>query len=192
MKVNFFGPVALTKAVLPYMLKQGKGHIVVMSSMQGNHAWARTCGLQPPDRRLLKHPWAMVALSDAPLPRARYRPMSSLGLGPRTVAAGQAAFHASMGDAALSDAHLPRELTVPMPILPLQGWLRSRTARHTLRASTRCTGTLTACGQRSTTTISTSPSSRRGMHLCAWLCKDAPDSCLLLTFPIGALHLGSY
>lgn len=35
MAVNFFGTVALTKAVLPYMLKQQFGHIVVASSVMG-------------------------------------------------------------------------------------------------------------------------------------------------------------
>lgn len=35
MEVNFFGTVALTKAVLPYMLKQKSGHIVAMSSIAG-------------------------------------------------------------------------------------------------------------------------------------------------------------
>ncbi|MGF7215007.1 NADP-dependent 3-hydroxy acid dehydrogenase YdfG [Spirosoma lacussanchae] len=35
MDVNFFGVVALTKAVLPAMLEQGKGHFVVTSSVAG-------------------------------------------------------------------------------------------------------------------------------------------------------------
>lgn len=35
MEVNFFGPVALTKLVLPHMLKNGSGHIVVISSITG-------------------------------------------------------------------------------------------------------------------------------------------------------------
>lgn len=35
MEVNYFGQVALTKAVLPYMLQQKSGHIVVMSSISG-------------------------------------------------------------------------------------------------------------------------------------------------------------
>ena len=35
MELNFFSPVALTKAVLPYMLKQGAGHIVAVSSIVG-------------------------------------------------------------------------------------------------------------------------------------------------------------
>jgi dehydrogenase/reductase SDR family protein 7B len=35
MEVNFFGTVALTKSVLPYMLKQKSGHIVVISSVVG-------------------------------------------------------------------------------------------------------------------------------------------------------------
>lgn len=35
MDVNFFGVVALTKAVLPIMLRQGSGHFVVTSSVAG-------------------------------------------------------------------------------------------------------------------------------------------------------------
>lgn len=35
MELNFFSPVALTKAVLPYMLKQKSGHIVAVSSIVG-------------------------------------------------------------------------------------------------------------------------------------------------------------
>jgi len=35
MEVNYFGPIALTKAVLPVMQKQGTGHIVVLSSIAG-------------------------------------------------------------------------------------------------------------------------------------------------------------
>ncbi len=35
MEINYFGNVALTKAVLPYMEKQGSGHIVVISSIAG-------------------------------------------------------------------------------------------------------------------------------------------------------------
>lgn len=38
MEVNFFGTVALTKAVLPAMLEQGSGHIVVTSSVMGKFA----------------------------------------------------------------------------------------------------------------------------------------------------------
>lgn len=35
MTVNYLGQVALTKAVLPYMLEKGAGHIVAVSSVQG-------------------------------------------------------------------------------------------------------------------------------------------------------------
>lgn len=35
MEVNYFGPVALTKALLPSMLKRETGHIVVVSSVMG-------------------------------------------------------------------------------------------------------------------------------------------------------------
>ncbi len=35
MEVNFFGTIAITKSVLPYMLAQKSGHIVVMSSIAG-------------------------------------------------------------------------------------------------------------------------------------------------------------
>ena len=38
MDVNFFGTVAITKAVLPYMLAQQSGQIVVMSSLMGKFA----------------------------------------------------------------------------------------------------------------------------------------------------------
>ena len=35
MEVNFFGTIALTKSVLPYMIKQKSGHIIVISSIAG-------------------------------------------------------------------------------------------------------------------------------------------------------------
>ncbi len=35
MEVNFFGTIALTKSVLPYMIKQKNGHFVVVSSIAG-------------------------------------------------------------------------------------------------------------------------------------------------------------
>ncbi|HEX8515436.1 MAG TPA: SDR family oxidoreductase [Bacteroidia bacterium] len=35
MEVNFFGTVAITKSVLPYMLKQQSGHIIAVSSIAG-------------------------------------------------------------------------------------------------------------------------------------------------------------
>ncbi len=35
MDINYFGSIALTKAVLPYMIKQNSGHIVVTSSVIG-------------------------------------------------------------------------------------------------------------------------------------------------------------
>lgn len=35
MEINFFGTIALTKSVLPYMLKQKNGHIIVISSIAG-------------------------------------------------------------------------------------------------------------------------------------------------------------
>lgn len=35
MEVNFFGTVAITKSVLPYMIGQGSGHIVTISSIAG-------------------------------------------------------------------------------------------------------------------------------------------------------------
>jgi short-subunit dehydrogenase len=38
MEVDFFGPVALTKLVLPRMIEQQNGHFVVTSSVAGKHA----------------------------------------------------------------------------------------------------------------------------------------------------------
>ncbi len=35
MEINFFGTIAITKSVLPYMIRQKSGHIVVMSSIAG-------------------------------------------------------------------------------------------------------------------------------------------------------------
>jgi short-subunit dehydrogenase len=35
MEINFFGTIALTKTVLPYLLKQKSGHIIVTSSIAG-------------------------------------------------------------------------------------------------------------------------------------------------------------
>ena len=37
MEVDFFGPVALTRAVLPRMIAQQRGHLVVTSSVAGKH-----------------------------------------------------------------------------------------------------------------------------------------------------------
>ena len=37
MEVDFFGPIALTKAVLPRMIEQRSGHLVVTSSVAGKH-----------------------------------------------------------------------------------------------------------------------------------------------------------
>ncbi len=43
MEVNFFGQVAITKSVLPFMLKQKQGQIVVISSISGKFGfWLRT------------------------------------------------------------------------------------------------------------------------------------------------------
>lgn len=44
MDVNFFGVVALTKAVLPIMLAQGSGHFVVTSSVAGKLATKQRSG----------------------------------------------------------------------------------------------------------------------------------------------------
>jgi short-subunit dehydrogenase len=38
MEVDFFGPIALTKLVLPRMIEQQGGHLVVTSSVAGKHA----------------------------------------------------------------------------------------------------------------------------------------------------------
>ncbi|XP_051877329.1 dehydrogenase/reductase SDR family member 7B isoform X1 [Pristis pectinata] len=38
MNINYFGPVALTKAILPSMVQRRRGHIVVISSVQGKIA----------------------------------------------------------------------------------------------------------------------------------------------------------
>ncbi|GBC92361.1 Putative oxidoreductase SadH [bacterium HR15] len=35
MEVNYFGVISLTKAVLPFMLQRGRGHLVVISSLLG-------------------------------------------------------------------------------------------------------------------------------------------------------------
>ncbi|HIP31775.1 MAG TPA: SDR family NAD(P)-dependent oxidoreductase, partial [Crocinitomicaceae bacterium] len=35
MEINYFGNIALTKAVLPYMQKQKSGHLVIISSIAG-------------------------------------------------------------------------------------------------------------------------------------------------------------
>jgi dehydrogenase/reductase SDR family protein 7B len=39
MEVNFFGTVALTKAVIPYMLAQKSGQLAVISSLSGKFGW---------------------------------------------------------------------------------------------------------------------------------------------------------
>lgn len=38
MEVDFFGPIALTKLVLPRMIEQKSGHLIVTSSVAGKHA----------------------------------------------------------------------------------------------------------------------------------------------------------
>ncbi len=44
MEVDFFAPVALSKALLPQMTARGSGHIVVVSSVLGHIAMARRSG----------------------------------------------------------------------------------------------------------------------------------------------------
>lgn len=44
MEVNFFGAVALTKAVLPLMISQKQGHIAVISSMAGKFGFPMRTG----------------------------------------------------------------------------------------------------------------------------------------------------
>src|SRR4030042_3157842 len=39
MEVNFFGAVTITKGVLPWMISNGGGHIVVLSSMAGKYGF---------------------------------------------------------------------------------------------------------------------------------------------------------
>ena len=39
MEINYFGNIAITKAVLPTMAKQQSGHIVVVSSIAGKFGW---------------------------------------------------------------------------------------------------------------------------------------------------------
>lgn len=41
MEINFFGNIALTKAVLPYMIRQGYGHLAVTSSIVGKFGYPR-------------------------------------------------------------------------------------------------------------------------------------------------------
>jgi short-subunit dehydrogenase len=44
MDVNFMGSVAMTKAVLPFMIKQHSGHIVIVSSLTGKFSTALRTG----------------------------------------------------------------------------------------------------------------------------------------------------
>jgi dehydrogenase/reductase SDR family member 7B len=44
MEVNFFSAVAVTKGVLPLMIRQGGGHIVVISSMAGKYGFRMRSG----------------------------------------------------------------------------------------------------------------------------------------------------
>jgi len=37
MNINYFGPIVITKALLPYFMKNNKGHIVVTSSLSGKY-----------------------------------------------------------------------------------------------------------------------------------------------------------
>lgn len=62
MLVNFLGPVALTKAVLPHMVERRQGHIVVTSSMQGMCIRMSPCyGLQGLEQVLMTvHPRAVT------------------------------------------------------------------------------------------------------------------------------------
>jgi short-subunit dehydrogenase len=38
-EVNFFGTITLTKGILPWMIEQGGGHVVVISSMAGKYGF---------------------------------------------------------------------------------------------------------------------------------------------------------
>ena len=59
MEINYFGNIALSKAVLPYMQKQGFGHLVVISSIAGKFgfflrsAYSASTKIQP----MIKRAW---------------------------------------------------------------------------------------------------------------------------------------
>jgi dehydrogenase/reductase SDR family member 7B len=52
MNVNYFGPVMLTKCLLPYLVDQGSGHIVVMSSLSGKYGVPKTAAYAAPKHAL--------------------------------------------------------------------------------------------------------------------------------------------
>lgn len=48
MDLHFFGPAALTRAVLPHMRRQGSGAVVQMSSMGGRFSFPASAPTRPP------------------------------------------------------------------------------------------------------------------------------------------------
>ncbi|MCB0587384.1 MAG: SDR family oxidoreductase [Phaeodactylibacter sp.] len=52
MAINYLGPIVLTKAVLPHMIRQGEGHIVITSSLSGKFGIPRSAAYSAPKHAL--------------------------------------------------------------------------------------------------------------------------------------------
>uniref|UniRef100_A0A4X1TGY0 Dehydrogenase/reductase SDR family member 7B n=1 Tax=Sus scrofa TaxID=9823 RepID=A0A4X1TGY0_PIG len=85
METNYFGPVALTKALLPSMIRRRQGHIVAISSIQGRISipFRSACKCSLSCQAVLSAPFSRLEaarfLSGSGLPAERQQSVQGLG-----------------------------------------------------------------------------------------------------------------